>query len=148
MNELPVKLDGIADIVSPIATPQDDTTIWVTASISVMVLVSIVLLLAWKHIRSPRYRALRKLDALHTSLWQQAPADKSVAFRIADILRYGLGKTRISTTTRLPEHFTKELEQWQDFVMALQQARYSPEACDTNILVRLITESRYWLRHW
>lgn len=146
MNEHAGNLEGIADIVAPML-PAENVTGSVTLIIATLcAAIAVSLWLAWRRARQPRRRALRMLAKLDTDMSPHHAHE--TAFRLAAILRYGLGQTRISPATPLPASIAGLQSRWDAFVTSLHRARYAAACPDPDSLRQLLVESGFWLRAW
>lgn len=147
MSEARFNPEGLLDIdvPPPPAASGTDMLLWI-------VVVALILLVAWfawrRRQRAPRVQARRRLDALRTAHDAQTLTARAAAFRLAVVLRQGLGLGRLSVQTPVPASIATLDERWRAFLTALDAARYAPRPCSDTDLQRLFAEAGFWLRHW
>lgn len=142
-----LKVEQLLDIASPAAPPLPAYQDYLIA-IAIMIAGLLALGLFIRRYYSRRQRARRDLVRLIRLVGRTADRVDSryLAYRIAEILRGGLGLTRLTASSELPESLYAERRRWLSFISALDQARYAlPVETRDRMLVR---EADFWLRKW
>ncbi len=133
----PELLQRLADIEPPPAPDWQPTLLTGGA----LFLVLALLLVAWRLARrpqSPQRTALQRLQYLERQ-WQQGRcSERETAYRLAAILRLGLGLASLQTTPD-PRHG----REWQQLIQQLDELRYQPQP--PRLTATLFHSARRWL---
>ena len=129
----------LIDILPP-APPPDATGPWLVAVLALAV--TGALLLGLRHFTSRRGRARRRLARLQKR--SRTLDAHTLAFRLAAILRDGLGLIRLQAAHADPAC----ADGWRSFLARLDRARYAPESLPPDELQALLREARHWLGRW
>jgi hypothetical protein len=142
-------LTGLADIAPPAAPPE---VAWSGAAITItIVLLAIGLLVYYLRIRrSPQTQAQRRLNLLCRELNKNMVEPRKAVFNLAACVRFGLGLSKLISTTPLPytarETDSAHQQRWLQFITTLSKLRYAaspPTRVEVNALFK---EAKYWLR--
>lgn len=86
--------------------------------------------------------ALHRLEQLQDEWQQQQIDDQRTAFRLANLLRLGLGLPQL--TTEAPPQFTSDAALWRQTIEQLQQLRYRHQT-STKLDHSVFDHARRWL---
>ena len=140
-------LDGILDIVLPLA-PVDDG-IGVYSLIAMIVLLSgIVIAIGYRWWQKPRQRCRRELGRLLHQYSDGHINSRAAVFWLAEILRKRMHCHQLSSKTGLPVHLQVYQSRWYTFIEELDAARYSGTDIEEAVLGRLTGETSFWLGRW
>lgn len=124
--ESPEWLDALADIEWP--APPDWTPLYLAVTGALIITVTITCYYVLRRRRAPsrettRDRALARLAALQHD-WQRGTIDdRAAAYRLATILRLGLGLTQLMVSRPAPPHI--EPHAWRAALETLERQRYA-----------------------
>ena len=121
---------------------------WYVLAVLALALMVTIAQLVWRAYRRATLRslsadaaALEKLQRLRAQ-WQGGQLnDRQVAFRLATLLRLGLGLTQL--TSIKPPMLDGDVQHWQATVALLARLRYQPQPAD-----RLSEEFFQQIQHW
>ena len=136
-SKLPELVDIIAPWVPPPAPPPYG---WIALGVGIGLLLGLVVAyLFWKRSRVKR-AALAQIKQAEHALQQQRMQPRAAAFQAALSLRRVYHQPALQA---VPETNTAE---WQDFLTALDQARYAPQAPNAQDATQLLVRARHWIR--
>ena len=127
---------------------------WHTLIIAtIVVMVALLLAVALIYLRSRRQQpghiddqsreALHQLHLLQRQWQEQNISDHDAAYRLATLLRLGLGLSQLTHTA--PPALTTQQQRWQQLQQQLAQLRYSPAASRPPLSLDLFTQIEAWL---
>lgn len=112
------------------------------------VLLAAILLLLWRWYHSTAQVSLRQLKRIRRACLRQQLTPRMTGYWLAALLKQQLGIQHLSNTVALPAAISVQQSRWDTFTRRLHQVRYAPRSCDLRDIETLISETRYWLRHW
>ena len=136
--------NGILDIVIPVI-PESD----IFSSIIFFVLLIVVLfagIYLWRMFITSKGKARRRLARLQQQNTNSSETDSNTVYQIADIIKDGLGLSRLSAKKILPMSGERQSQSWLSFVQHLDSARYSSEPFSREELKQLMLDAKRWLK--
>jgi hypothetical protein len=116
-----------------------------------MVAISAMALFTWlirRWYRSERFQSLRRLNRLHAAFQAQELSPREVTYWLAVFLKWRLGINYLSPGVPLPIVSTSEQRRWDSFMQRLHTARYGPRPDESQEVLLLLSEAKYWVRRW
>lgn len=140
-------LEGIADIMLPLAPAESSWGLYSIAAIIILFIIIIAILVyQWWH--RPRQHCQRQLQNLLQQYQDGQVNSHETAFQLAAILRERLYTRKLCGNTTLPLHLRQHHSRWQTFLNELNSARYAATDIDEPAIGRLANEARFWIRRW
>ena len=131
-------MSELADIIAPVVPPPAPPPYgWIVFGIGIATLIAfIVLRILWRRRRKHR-AALAQLKRAQRALRQGRIDARAAAFQAAQALHcvYSARQQRNQTAS----------SQWQDFIAALDRARYAAPAVGTQDATQLLAQTRHWI---
>ncbi len=120
---------------------------------TLVVLIALLLAVALIYLRSRRQQpghiddqsreALHQLHLLQQQWLQQSIDDHDAAYRLATLLRLGLGLNQLTNTA--PPALIEQQQRWQQLQQQLIQLRYTPAESRPPLSADLFTQVETWL---
>lgn len=135
---LPELVDIIAPWVPPPAPPPYG---WIALGVGIALLLALVFgYLFWKRSRARRC-ALAQLKQAQHALQQQRMEPRAATFQAALSVCHAYRKPSLQAIS------AANAAEWNDFLTALDQARYAPQTPNAQDATQLLDRARHWIRH-